>query len=167
MIELCSTPQGRAFLGLKEDDLAPGTDRFLAMLQSPGKARIKIVKAMRARYAALDLPVAQRPAAFAAADMDVAAGLLAFPTAGRILDILSGGWSADREAWWTANHQVDLALVRALKGPVIPKSLSTGDLLSPFDGKPLTYTFDGKQITITVSGTDGPLPLKLPPDSAL
>lgn len=171
MIELCSTPEGRSDLGLKEDDLPQGPERFFSLLLSKSKARIRIVSAARAKYAALDLPVAERSAAIAAATDEMGRALLAFPTAARILDLLSSGGAAfaqaDRQEYWTAKRQMDIALARALQGPAIPKTMDTQDLKSPFDGKPLTYRFDGKQITIEVSDSGaagGPEALKFPKD---
>lgn len=171
MIELCATPQGRAELGLREEDVPQGAERLFSLLLSKSKARITIVKAARAKYAALDLPVGQRGAAMAAATDEMGQALLAFPTAAHLLGVLSSGGitspEADREQSWIARHQMDVALARALQHRTIPKALDTRDLRSPFDGKPLAYTFDGQQIGLEVSGygpAGGPSPLRFPRD---
>lgn len=168
-IELCATPEGRARLGLAEEDVAKGAERIFPVLLSQSKSRIEIVKAVRAAWAALDRPARERPALLDKARSDLFSGLLAFPTAAKIYEMLSvGGSQPDRETVWEARHQQDLALAQALETRPIPRTLDTRDLPSPFDGRPLIYVYDGNQIRITVSGWSeggGPKPLALPPDA--
>ncbi len=178
MIELCSTREGREELGLKEDDLPHGAEMIFPLLLSQSKARAEIVRAARASWAALELPPSKRKEAFETATHDLYTAMLAFPTALSIYEQLSSGnlfsRTVNRELNWEAGRQQYLALARALEGPKPPASIKTNDLLSPFDGKPISYKFDGKQIVLSVSGymrysPDGPTPvvLKVPPDNAL
>lgn len=75
-----------------------------------------------------------------------------------------------RESMWEARRQQFVALSRALQPKVIPRSIKTEDLLSPFDGKQLRYSYDGKQIVIGVSRPDEDprwIQMKIPPDAAI
>ncbi len=170
LVELCSTSEGRDALGLREEDVPKGAEQIFSFLLSRSKSRIKMVEAVRASWAALDRPSEERGPLLAAAKGDLYKALLAFPTAAKVYELLHGGSMGDppdREVAWVARHQQDEALARALQGPKIPRTLTTHDLRSPFDGKPLAYEFDGKQIRITVSGSEeagGPKTLKVPPD---
>ncbi len=171
VIELCSTQEGQAELGLKPDDISKAENLF-GILLSRSKSRINIVKAARAAWAALDRPSKERAVLLTAARQDLYQALLAFPTAARVYEMLTSGgdvdWRATREEMWTAQQQQYIALSRALGGPKTPKAIRTDDLLSPFDGKPLTYRLEDGQIVIQVSGYEGSrLLLKMPSDNAL
>lgn len=169
LIDLSQTEEGRKELGVKPEDLTP-LDNLFPRLLDQNEARVKIVRAMRDHWAALDLPKSERIAKCQAADQELFRALLAFPVAGRIYTMLSAGGDEpppDRMDLWEKSQLVETALYRALKGPEIVKMIRTDDLRSPFDGKPLTYAFDGRQIVITVSGgrtfDDEPFRFRLPP----
>ena len=93
----------------------------------------------------------------------IAALLSLFPIAYKLYTSLTadsmGEDEADviehRVAFLTAVDQTYLALTRSLSEAVIPKSIKTNDLLSPVDGKPLSYSFDGRRLIIKVSGRIG------------
>ena len=78
------------------------------------------------------------------------------------------GMAAYRASVFEAGRQTYVALARALNTHPIPTTIRTDDLLSPFDGKPLSYKYNGKEIVIQVSGKPGPggksPVLKIPPD---
>lgn len=173
VIDLCATPEGRKELGLREEDIGAG-EKIFPLLISRSQARIRIVKAERSYWAALSRPRAERASLISDARMDLNMALLAFPTAATVYSALNSGaddGATDREAAWQARKLQYVALLRALRDPkTTPRKIKTSDLLSPFDGKPLTYTFDGAQIVISVSGyanDSGPAQLKVPPDKAL
>lgn len=162
LVELCATPQGRAKLGLKEDDVAP-VEGLMSVLLPPGQAKVAIAKAERAYWAALDAPEAERTAKLKAAYFEVLKGLVAFPTAAKIYTMLGSEEdpAIDRIPRFRARQMQFVALAKALQAGV-PKTLDTKSMLSPFDGEPVRYGFDGRQIQIEVSGLNGVL--KIPPD---
>lgn len=167
IIDLCATAEGRAALGLKKEDL-PGIERYSALLFDKGEARVTIVRAYRARRAALDLPPGKRHATLEEAALDVQGAMMAFPTANRVFFMLTGSQSEfldQRELIWEANLVRWRGLARALEPPRPPAKIKVDDLLSPFDGTPLDYRFDGKQMGFTISGANRTL--LIPPDSAL
>jgi hypothetical protein len=156
---------------LRESDVGQD-ERIVPIFLSQAKARVEIVRAERAYYAALGRPSKDRQQLLDQAKLNLSKSFFAFPTAANIYENLNSGQGQtnDREAVWEARRQQYAALLRALDGPVVPRSVKTSDLLSPFDGKPLKYSYDGKQIVITVSGFESdskPVQLKIPPDKAL
>jgi hypothetical protein len=170
LIELCSTPKGRENLGLKTEDI-PAAESFFPIFMNRKQALVEIIKAQRAYWKALDAPQKERKSRIDAANDEFSRAMLAFPTAAKIYDMLSYGgedpmiWRAEISESARLQYVV---LQRALAQRVIPKKISTDDLLSPFDGKPVRYSFDGKQIVIEVSGYERdskPVQLKVPPDS--
>lgn len=165
LIDLSSTPEGRKKLGLREEDIGAG-QKLIPVLLSQPKARIQIVRGERAYWAALAAPEKDQASLMEDANLQIQKGLFAFPVAWQIYNLLSDGDPlAERRQTWETRRQQYLALARALTPDAIPKTIKTADLLSPFDGKPLTYKFDGKQIVISVSGYNRYL--KLPTDAAL
>lgn len=168
VIELCRTPEGRENLGLREDEISPA-ERIMPILLSRSKAKIEIAKGAREFWAAHALPLKEKLAAQQEADRKVWQAMLAFPTAALILEKLTdpGVVTERREESWEARRLQNVAMLRALGFKTIPKAVKTSDLLSPFDGKPVTYSWDGKQIKITVSGLNGdsgPIVLRMPPN---
>jgi hypothetical protein len=168
MIELTSTTEGRTNLGLREEDIG-WAEKVIPILKSRADAKPQIVKAMRDKWAALDRPPKDRAALIDKATKDLDKALFAYPTAADIYEKLTSGGDSrfEREAAWEARKQQYIAALRALDEPRIPTTIRTDDLLSPFDGKPLSYRYDGKQIVISISGYDndsGPVFLKIPPD---
>ena len=167
LIDLTSSKEGRRELGLKDNDI--GTENLMPLFFSRSKARVQIVKAERDYWSALDLPATTRKPALEDADRRIETALMAYPTAYRSN---YGGYTfnSEREEVWEARRLTYLALLRALAAKTLPPSIKTGDLHSPFDGKPLTYHFDGRQVVIEVSDGGHPgliRPFKLPLDSAL
>lgn len=168
LVDLSVTPEGRKKLGIREEDVGAGEKIFPVFLSRP-KAKLKIVKAIRAYWAALDRPSSEQAPLFQSARTELGSGLLAFPTAFTCYESLAGGDDATalRLPTWVSRRLQYTALQRALSSRVVPRSIKTSDLPSPFDGKPLEYSFNGKQIVITASGgsgDNGPAPLKVPPD---
>lgn len=161
LVELCQTPEGRAKLGLREDEVAP-VEGLMSVLLPPGQAKVAIVKAERAYWAALDAPRPERGERMKAAYFEVLKGLVAFPTAAKVYTALGSEDDpmAERLEGFRSRQMQYIALARALQAGV-PKTLDTRDLLSPYDGKPLKYRFDGHQIQIEASGVS---PVKIPPD---
>jgi hypothetical protein len=118
---------------------------------------------------ALAEPPAKREDLLNAANLLMGTALLAYPVAAKLYDV-SFMDPNEREKTWSARKLARVAAVRALCGATIPKSIQTNDLLSPYTGKPLTYSFDGKQIAISVAvidpeGATIPQTLKIPPDN--
>lgn len=165
LIDLSSTPEGRKKLGLREEDIGAG-QKVIPMLLSQSKARIQIVRGERAYWAALAAPEKDQASLMEDANLEIQKGLFAFPVAWQVYNALSGGDPlAERRQTWETRRRQYTALARALTTVTIPKAIKTADLLSPYDGKPLTYKFDGKQIVISVSGYNRDL--RLPTDAAL
>ncbi|MCO5295533.1 MAG: hypothetical protein M9921_01615, partial [Fimbriimonadaceae bacterium] len=137
LIELCSTPKGRAELGLKEEDLPSGPEQIFTRLLSPSKSRIKIVQSFRRSWAALDQPSKERDPILEDARQELFQALVAFPTAARIYHALVADtdFTIGREEGWQARRQQYQALALALRSPSIPPSIDTKRWPSPFDGK--------------------------------
>ncbi|HWD40042.1 MAG TPA: hypothetical protein VG944_14430 [Fimbriimonas sp.] len=173
VVDRSLTPEGRKDLGIKEEDRQRPSG-FVSLLLSQPKSKVEIVRQMRERWKAFDLPRAQRDKRLEETQQKVILALLAFPDAAHLYDDLGFGDDepTNRENAMMARRQTYLALNRALQERTIPKSIVTRDLLSPFDGKPLSYAFDGKQIRILVSGHGSDdsadrIELKLPPDKTV
>ncbi len=160
MVDLCSTQEGRTMLGLRDDDL-PTSERFIGFLASPSKARISIVRANRAYWAALKLPPGKRQPEILRANQEIVKAMSAFPTASKIYDALAGGgedkWVTQREQMWEAKRVQYRMLARIVAQPSVPQSVQVADLLSPFDHLPASFVYDGKRISITVGGYDSVL----------
>ena len=167
VVDWSLTHTGRDKLGLKQDDLPSPLNPFEIFLSQP-RARITIVKAERDASAALKLPHAKMTNARSEAQMRRDEALMAFPVAASVYTGLGmdTDWVERREPDWHARQLECTALVRALPGGGVARSIKTSDLRSPYDGKPLTYVFDGKQIRITIDGSDpaSPMHLTIPPD---
>ena len=169
LIDLTSSTEGRKELGMRDRDYDIVGADLMQVLFSRSKAKVQIVQAERDCWSALDLPANKRQAAVGDANRRIEEALMAFPMAYRS-GYGSYGLNSAREQVWEARRLTYLALLRALAAKSVPTSIKTTDLLSPFDGKPLTYHFDGTQIEIDVSdgGHTGLVrPFKLPVDSAL
>ncbi len=151
-IDLCATPEGRAKIGLREEDLPSGPS--IIGFFAPSHPRASIIEAGRRIWAAYDLPADQVQAQVDAATMDQLQALLAYPIAAKVYTSLTGGTGdvTQRLKDNEARRQEYEAALRALAGRDPAKTIRTKDLLSPFDKSPLTYLFDGKQITISVGG---------------
>lgn len=169
-IDQCATPQGlREKVGLREDQMPSGPAVPIANLfLNKTRARTSIVKAERAYWKALELPVSQRQEALDEATLQQNMALFAFPTASSIWGALSGeeDTSDTREKTLAATRLMYVAALRALDGKTPPRKLDTNDLLSPFDGKPLSYSYDGRRMRMLISKGKNvdPLLLNLPPN---
>lgn len=170
LVELSQSAEGREKLGLREEDMPKEIERVFSLILDKGKAKADLVRWQRAWWKAIDAPKPERLAKMDEATHETYKALLAFPVAARLLEALSSGPVpvAYRREQWRANQIRYQAALRALSSPAIPKSIRTDDLLSPFDGKPVSYRFDGKQIVIEVSIPEdleiNAAPLKIPPD---
>ncbi len=154
LIELCETKEGRDRLGLREEDIQP-VDMILGLVTSKAKARIEIVRAHRAFWSALLSDAPDRKDRMDRADAALYRALLAFPVAARVHEALgTDGAVRERLESWEARRQLYVAARRALSQRIIPKSIRTDDLKSPFDGKPIRYEYSGVRLSISVS-TDG------------
>jgi hypothetical protein len=128
---------------------------------------------VRKYWAALDRPLKKRAELIDKIRWELNMGFISFPTAANVYWNLSSGedGAVMREPPWQANvmrYRVLLMALQASKTP--PRKIDTSHLLSPFDGKPLTYSFDGKQIVISTSSGEAdskPTQLKVPPDKAI
>lgn len=149
--EMSMTPEGRNALGLKRDDLG-APDQILPKLLSQTEARITIIKAYRRAWEALALPLKERDVVLDEVESKINRALWAFP--GQRYGLGHSSYGHSRQEEWESRRLQYVALARALAKGRPPKSLDTKDILSPYDGTPLTYAFDGKQITIKVSRND-------------
>lgn len=167
LIELCSTPEGREKLGLREEDIGK-IESLMPLIASRAKAKVGIVKAERAYWAALALPRKGRNELLMKAKSDLFAALSAYPTALNVYSNLSSSEPGDSEDGATAHEEIweetklrYTALLRAFAGKEIAKSIKTSDLLNPSDGKPIKYFFTHGRITIGF--TSGRSNLYIPP----
>jgi hypothetical protein len=168
VLELSTTPEGRANLGMRSTDVS-GFEKIAPILLNRPEARVKIVADYR-RYWATFGPnkVDVKKARVAYADMSMA--MLAFPTGADVYQKLTDTDTNDplmaRLNDWQAKKTMYLALLEALGGSgKPPKSMDTSGFLSPYDDKPIRYRFDGKHITIEVpDGKDTPTSLQVPHD---
>ncbi len=151
VIELLKSERGRTDLGLKQDDTSP-YEPYMPFLVNQTAAKSEIVQAARLHWAEIAKPSPDTAVLRVAARKRDQA-LQAFPTVADLYGIFnsSGGASLRHESW-VARRQVYTAALRALEGKAPPKAIKTDDLLSPFDGTPLTYKFDGKKISLAASG---------------
>jgi hypothetical protein len=172
MIDLCATKEGRAELGLREEDIG-AAEKIMPLLTSQSKARIRIVQAEREYWSALDRPLKERAELIDKIRLELNMAFISFPTAANVYWNLSSGedGAVIREPLWQGKVMRYKVLLRALQiSKTPPRKIDTSHLLSPFDGKPVTYTFDGKQIVISTSSSEAdskPTQLKIPPDKAI
>lgn len=174
LLDQVSTAEGRRMLGIsKQDERGAGIDGFFGLVLDKGQSKVALVRSVRDGWKAIEAPLSERRERIDEAAVETGKALLAFPMAGRVaeaLGVLSSAVSTRTELWKCSQLKYRAAY-RALSQKKIPKSIKTDDLLSPFDGKPITYRYDGKQIVIEVSAPSdiefGPSPLKIPPDTAV
>ncbi len=152
-VEMMRSPEGRAKIGLKPDEVAP-IEKVLPLFVDREKARIEIVKKERNLWALLNNPSAQLVDLQDAVSARDGALFLASPTAADVYQKLLDPQGEDLQPKlsWLARHQQFEALGRVLEAGSFPRSIKTSDLLSPYDGKPLKYRFDGKKVSFEVSG---------------
>ncbi len=161
--ELSMTPEGRRLLGANPGDFRLEDYVYPVVLSQTG-AKIAMIRAERKLWATRHLPWSQREAVLRDVEELVERASLAFPILGHQLEVLGDdGYPESRPENWESRRLQYLALTRALAAGKPSKAIKTSDLLSPFDGEPLTYAFDGKQIVIGVSRVPRtPLELKVP-----
>ncbi|MEQ1936231.1 MAG: hypothetical protein ABL962_20440, partial [Fimbriimonadaceae bacterium] len=166
--DLCMTPAGRALFGAKPDDMG-ASDYIYPVIFSQTTAKIAMVKAEREIWATMKLPWAQRHPILSKASDSIEHATRAFPILGHHREVLGDdGYPESRPENWQSRRLQYTALVRALEKGKIPKTLRTKDLLSPFDGKPLSYSYNGEQIIIGVSREQrNPLELKVPSNEVI
>jgi len=154
LLEQVQTKEGRAQIGLREEDVKQAAEISSAFreLQPVTKGKTRVVKGFRQIWKSLDGPEAMRRDEKKAGLFEMYQGLMSYPLAGQVHETLGGG-PADLLEAASAKHVMLRGLVRALEGSTIPKSIRTDDLVSPLDGKPIRYTFDGKRIEIN-AGAD-------------
>lgn len=159
IVELCSTEEGRFKLGIKPDDIKT-KDQVESFFQSETKGKLRIVRAVRATFAALDLPREQVDEAHAAARKELHLGMKSFPMAASLFSMLTedgagGEFRVTDYLKGPENYRVVYrTVVRALKAGV-PKYMDTSDLVSPFSGKAVSYFFNGREISIEYSQRGG------------
>ncbi len=161
--DLSMTPDGRKLLGYKPDDMGL-SDYVYPAIFSQTAAKIAIVKAERKTWSTMGLPWSQRQSVLGEAEESIERARLAFPVLGHHIEVLGDdGYPESRPENWESKRLQYLTLTRALAEGKPSKTVKTSDLLSPFDGKPLTYMYDGTQVVIGVSrGTRKPLELRVP-----
>jgi len=176
VVENTSTPEKlKDKLGFRAEDLPDRWWWLSQTLVSQTKVKTEVVRAERHKLAAMYLPRDERAEALAKANKQLFEAMSPVPLALKMFVSLGSEtqnlnqpdpleWRKD---YWKAARQKRMALVRALRPGPIPTSIGTSDLLSPFDGKPLSYSYDGHQIVIRVSGQEvngKASSLKIPPD---
>jgi hypothetical protein len=155
LIELSLTPAGRAKIGLRPGQES-SFERIVPLFVDREMAKVQIVKGERKLWKALATEPRESKdydaIEFAREHRNHA--LLAFPTAADVYNKLFDMESEDftPTITWMARKQFYTALLRAVEGSEVPKSIRVSDLLGPYDRKPLKYRFDGKEITIEVAG---------------
>jgi hypothetical protein len=160
MIDLMKTPEGRAKIGLHEGGQS-GLETAAPLLFNQRDAKTNMVKAFRKYWAGLDNPT-KNEAQLQDAISEFNQAMLAYPTAADVFQKLGSGeddtdLAMVRVQVAEARKQQATALVRALKGAKVAKTIDTSDLRSAFDGKPLSYRFDGRQIILKMSGAPAAL----------
>lgn len=151
VIDLCSTEDGRAKLGLSEDEVAPG-DGLFASLKDPWTSRADLVKGYVAVWKSLDEPLDVRLRVFDSHELAMSNAMLSFLTASKVSNpsflrnalALKESWESQLRQWQVVHE--------ALSQSSIPESMNLSKIVSPFDGEPLRYKFDGKQIVVTDFG---------------
>jgi hypothetical protein len=167
-IELTGTAKGRGELGFRDSNVG-AFDKIAPHLINQRRALAHVVYAERMLWF-----MRKHPAKFSANDFENAksnlhVAMAGFPLAYEVYgDFYSLGEKeeAGNPSRLRANQEQFSACLRALSHEVIPRSIRTDDLLSPYDGKPTKYSYDGLQMVIQVSGYKndrGPLFIKMPP----
>ena len=125
-------------------------ENVMATFISQPRAKIKIARAERAIWESYRKPPSKRAASLDRAEAELGSALAAFPTASQVFTALEGGdeQSVFIDQTFEAHRLTHVALLRALEQRVLPKTIKTSDLASPFTGKALTFSFDGRQIKI-------------------
>lgn len=169
LIDLTHTEKGLSDLGLTEDDIkrmSPSGLGLIRTLQSPHKGRTMIVSGMLHQWKSLEGPPEQMNKEMQQAREEVDGGLVSFPVAAEMYrmlgpDVQSSG--ADFVRSHESRRVANQAYVRALEGGKPKRSIDTSDLLSPYDGKPITYRFDGKTMSVDVRSGQARFQIPLPP----
>ena len=161
LLEQVETARGRDQLGFKPEDI-PRLEWAIPLMVNRGRARLEIVQAGRAYWKAIAGPTIDI-SAIEAARATSGRAMSAWPLASAVAHSLmfSDEELRPRERWAARRLQYR-ALLRALEAPALPRTLSTRDLVSPYDRKALIYKFDGKELSIAVSapaGIEPPEPL--------
>ncbi len=145
VMDQVQTKDGRAAIGLLEDERAPLDDHAERLFNQPIEAgKVRLVKGFRQYWRALkelDQPSGQ------AAMREMLGGMMSVPTAVKVVEPLSDYDEFD----FVRSHQAFKALHRAYldaaaKG--FPRELDTAPFVSPLDGKPVRYFSDGKTLKI-------------------
>jgi len=170
-IDLSLTPEGLHQLGLKPENVSKA-ESLIPLLQPHAVGRIKVVKAVRAYWAALHGPADRIGSGAKRASFELMQGLLSFPTAA---SVYSDFGAADRPplelvCGIKGLKVVYRAVLRALASKDFWKPVKTSDLLSPWTGKPLACRYDGERIEVTIDrggdeyeGAPGPSMVSVPP----
>lgn len=157
------TPEGRLKMGVSGDDVIDlqNSDDLARYTSSRSEAKVRIVRAVRACWQALQRPHTERAMLLKGASKDLNDALSVFPTVYALSPTLDAN---TRERDWELERQVFSAAVRALEAKQTPKEIRTGDLLSPYDRRPLSYRYDGQRMTFVASmGQGSNQTLTLPP----
>lgn len=151
-IEICSTKEGRATVGIKEQDVLL-LGEIMEKAQPPVLAKARIVRAMRKRWAAFDAPASKQKDLMQEAEHEFYKALVTFPIAAKTYESFGAGFDEFLDAPLVSEcRQVAWkAFLRAVELPTIPTTIKTDDLLSPFDKKPVTYKYEKGRIVIEVS----------------
>jgi hypothetical protein len=145
------TEDGRKRMGFARSFDVDRANQLFSLVRSKSQARISVVKAIRDFWGAINLPQPQRSLAMAEADKRRDEALRAFPWL--VNTYASEGYGYDTmtlEAFQSL-QLVYKAVLRAVSSGTVATTIKTSDLLSPFDGSPLSYKFDGKEVTIVAT----------------
>ncbi len=147
LMDQVQTKEGRALVGLTEDDRAPGDAYMAEVMNQPVEAgKLRFAKGFRQYWKALR-PFNQERATEARFEMT--SGMLSVPTAVKLIESLFGDNYVESERLKSYDaRRVFYAVFLKAAREEFPAKLDTSRFISPIDGKPVRYSYDGNELII-------------------
>ncbi len=162
VLELCQTQSGRAYLGLKRDDVEMN-ERLFQRFKSTFRAKTRILELLRDHQKA----AAGQPANLIQEDSritkEMGRALEPFRSADRVINSLLSIRQTDATFIYgpQMRNTAFQAFLRATNSGRVAKTIRTDDLFSPVSRKPVAYKWDGRTMEIQLDPGSGVPPYEL------
>lgn len=162
VLKLCQTESGRAYLGLKRDDVEMN-ERLFQRFKSTIRAKTRILELLRDHQKA----AAGQPASLMQEDSritkEMGRALEPFRSADRVINSLLSIRQTDATFIYgpQMRNTAFRAFLRATESGRVAKTIRTDDLLSPVSRKPVIYKWDGRTFEIQLDPGNGVPPYEL------